>query len=244
MGNVVFKDFSMYRIFKSVPVYKEPLPKPEEFGLTDEIISNVIKENERRFHKRFNGSLLIIMCCFAFFSYIENSFLAFSVFFFFPIIRGIFECYIYPDKRDEISELIEEYYKAKNSWWTREKWRNNIEKMQKKEFWTNKKNNISTSSIANLFFANRYKVDEKGGNLLLQKDEKNIVVYFLSSYFNYELEGDMDVFKKKYLKDNDEIWLISLKRISRKTKEICQKNNIRLITVVELIELAKRYCNQ
>lgn len=130
---------------------------------------------------------------FCLFSYIENSFLAFSVFFFFPIIRGIFECYIYPDKRDEISELIEEYYKAKNSWWTREKWRNNIEKMQKKEFWTNKKNNISTSSIANLFFANRYKVDEKGGNLLLQK---NIVVYFLSSYFNYELEGDMDVFKK------------------------------------------------
>ena len=129
----------MYRIFKSIPIYKEPIPKPEKFGLTDEIINDIIKNNQKREQKCFNGALVIILCCVGFCLYKGDDFLAFLAFFYFIIIRGIFEYYIYPKRKDKVIELINEYNKARENWWTEECWRNSLEKMQDKKFWTNKK---------------------------------------------------------------------------------------------------------
>lgn len=238
---ICFKGFFMYRLFKSIPVYKKPIPQPEDFGLTGEIINDVFKDKEKREHNCFNGALVVTLCCAVFCFYKGNSDLAFWAFFGFLPIRGIFECYIYPERKDKVIELINEYYKAKEHWWTEECWRKDIEKMQDKGFWTNKKNDISIHKLANLFFANGYKIEEELGHLLLKKDGKNIVAFLFSSYLNSALEFD-NSFTKKYLENNDEIWLISLKRTNRKLKDICEKNNIKLITTANLVNLARLYC--
>lgn len=230
----------MYRIFKNIPTCKEPIPTPEDFGLTSELLDDVIKNNEEREQRCFNGALIITLCCAVFCLYKGNSLLAFFTFFCFLPIRGIFECYIYPERKDKIIELINEYYKARNQWWKEECWRKSIEKMQNKEFWINKKNDISIHNLANLFFANGYKVEEKGGYLLLKKDGKNIVTFLFSSYLSYTLKHD-NSFKEKYLENNDEIWLISLKKTNNDLKNLCEKNRIKLITTANLVNLAKTY---
>lgn len=233
----------MYRIFKSIPIYGEAFPKPEDFNLTDEIITNVIKSNETRRRKIFNSCLIICLCGFIALIYLKEPFLAFFMFFLFPMIQGICECYIYPEQKDETIALVNKYYKAKEEWWKKEAWRNSIKKMQYAEFWTNKKNNININKFANLFFAAGYTVKEENGHLLLQKDGKNIIVFKSSSLLNYSLEHD-DYFKNKCLENNNEIWLISLEKRNKSFKNLNKEKRIELITIPNLVNFAKTYCKE
>lgn len=234
----------MYRILKNIPIYKATIPKPEEFGLTREIINDITKGAEIRKQKCLTITLLATLFCIVFCFYKEEPFGAF----FCPVlvlpIYGLLKCYIYPERKDERIESINEYYTAWDQWWLEERWRVSIEKMQNEDFWTSKKNGISINKLANLFFANGYQVEEDSvGYLLLKKDEKNIVTFLSSPYLTYTLEYD-NFFFKKYLENNDEMWIISLKKTNKELKDICKKHHIKLITPADLVTLAKTYCRK